>query len=174
MSRITYDQLAGLPDPQNTEWFELLLGSIPGGGDTQELTLLCQTASWPGMSITPTEVPLHGFTLKGGGRRDYPRTLSVAYQEVSTMVVTRKLRNWMERIRGTRNGLSQGYKKDWSVNAKLIVYDTTGLVVDSIIFRKLFIQDLPDIGLDGSSSTAMQISATFSYDIHESEFVQSL
>jgi hypothetical protein len=173
MARITMEQIAGLPDPQNTEWFEFLLGNVPGGGDTQDLTLLCQTASWGGVSFTATDVALHGFTIKGGGRKEFPRTLSITYQEVADMRVSRKLKQWMEVIRGTRSGTSQGYKKDWSVTGKLIVYDTTGLAVDAIKYYRTWPTDLTDISMDGASSSPMQVSATFSYDWHESDFIPS-
>ena len=164
MARISWNQFNNLPDTMSTEAFELLLGNIPGSGSSLDLTLKCQQASLPGFSNEAFEVALHGFVKKFRGRKMFTRTLSVTFTEVADGSTYLGLKRWDEFIAGTRSGNSQGFQRDYSVNAVLVVYNTIGAVALRLKFINMFLQELSDVALDGSSSQAMLVQATLSFD----------
>lgn len=164
MARISFTQLNSLPDILDASAYELILGSVPLGGSSADLTLKCQQAMIPGYSNEAFEALLHGHVLKFRGRKMYPRTLSVTYLEDATFNTWNTLKRWDEFIVGTDSGNSQAFKPAYSISATLIIYNTVGAVSSTIGFENFFIQEISDVQLDGTSSQAMTINAMFSYD----------
>lgn len=168
MPRITLSQVQSLDDIIMTDAFEFLLGNVPGGGNTQNLTLLCRSAVVAGNSNEAQEVALHGYVRKFRGKKMFPRTLAVTYSETVNFEAHRILRNWLEYCAGTSSGNSQGYSNDYSVTAEMRIYDTTGALVDTTTYYKVFPQEIQDVQTQGDSGTPLEVSATFNYDYQES------
>lgn len=164
MPRISYSQVNSLPDILDQTAFELVLGSIPLAGNADSLTLKCQNVSIPGMSTEAYEAMLHGYVKRFRGRKMYPRQLTAAFYEDMTFDTLNKFRAWSEAVVGTESGNSQGYQADYSINAYLFVYDTTGREIAVHTMERFYPQDVPDIQMDGSSSGPVSVSITFSYD----------
>ena len=164
MGRITFQQINNLPDTLDSNAFELLLGVLPGSGNSLPLTLKCQTVSIPGFSNEAFESNLHGYVKKFRGRKMFSRTLSVTYLEVSDGSTYKALKSWDEYIAGSRSGNSGGFQIDYSVQSSLVIYNTIGNVASRINFVNMFLQEVSDIQLDGNSSQPMQVSATLSFD----------
>lgn len=162
------------PDNLDNARFELLLGTIPGGGSTTNFTLGITTTSYPGWGNETWEAPVNGHIRKFRGRKTYPRTLSVTYNDFVTFENTTKLRQWNEFIVGTDSGNSSGYRVDYSINADLIVYDVTGVAIDDTTMWKMFLNDLPDVTVDGQASAGFTATCTFSYDYTTSNNVAVL
>lgn len=163
MARINFSQTASLPDAADQVSFDFLLGAVPGVASSEDLRISCLNAQIPGSSTEAYSVTLHGHTRNFSGRAMNSGTLSITFSEIANHGVQKKLLAWKEQTRGTESGNSQGYLADYSILAYLISYDTTGKAVARRRIEECFIQDIPDIGHDGSSSAAMQIPATFKF-----------
>lgn len=164
MARISFSQLNNLSDALDQTAFELIIPNIPLGGSTQELTLRCQQAQIPGYSNEAFEGLLHGHVLKYRGRKMYPRQLSVTYMEGSFLESWSILKAWDEFIAGTESGNSGAFKNVYSTTASLIIYNTVGDVAGTLRMENFFVQEISDVQLDGTSSTAVLVPAMFSYD----------
>lgn len=164
MARISFEQVNAIPDILDQTGFELVMGSIPISGGTEDLTIKCQNVSIPGMSTEAWEAMMHGHVKRFRGRKVYPRQLSATFYEDSLFRTHAKLRAWLEFIAGSESGNSQGFQEEYSVTAELRVYNTVGdlIVVDRM--EHFYPQDLQDVQLDGSSSQGVSVSCTFSYD----------
>jgi hypothetical protein len=163
MARISYTEVAALPDAADQVAFELLFGSIPGVNSTQRLTIGCLNATIPGTSNESFAVTLHGHTRNFRGRRMNGGTMSVTFIEGGDHLIQKQLLAWKEFVAGYESQNSQGYLSEYSVLAQLISYDTTGRVAARRNIEECFIQDIPDITHDGSSSAAINIQATFKF-----------
>lgn len=164
MSRISFSEVNAMPDALDQVAFELILPTLPGAGNSRHLTIKCQSVSQPGSSTESFEVGVHGHVKRFRGRKMYPRSLSATFYEDSTFATVNTLRRWLEFIAGTESGNSQGYQADYSVDAVLVTYDTIGRAINRTIYEHLFIQDIPDLNMDGNSSASVPVSVTFSYD----------
>jgi len=164
MPRITLSEVQSLPDILSTEHYVFNLGDIPGVGDSYPLAIKCVDANIPGFSTESYEVPLHGTVRRFRGRKMYPRSLAVTFIEDSTLHTLLTLRQWMEQIVGSESQTSIGGVADYSTLATLTLFDQAGNEVNSLEFINCFVQDVPDTQVTGESSTAMRITATFSYD----------
>ena len=171
-----YDVRGALPDAQDTELFDFVIPTLPGGTGAlgRNLAILCQQAIYPGRSNEIMEVPIHGTQLNFAGRAIQPRTMSVAYAESSNLFITRIFQQWFEEQRSIITGTSNGYKANYAVDgATLFKYDTAGVVADVITFYGLQPEDMPDQQLDGSSTNLWVVNMTFRYDFYLSRNVKN-
>lgn len=171
MPVITMDRVRALPDILAADNFEFIMGSIPGGTNDRDMVVKCQQAVYPGSSNEAYEVVLHGHAVGFRGRRIFPRQLSITYVEDVLMDTTFQLLSWLEFIVGTGSGVSQGYKNAYSISPELVIYDTVGREADRVRFYGCFLQDKPDVSMDGGSSQAFVVNANFVYDYYESRLL---
>lgn len=164
MSRISFEQVNSIPDVLDQSAFELVLGSIPIAGGSQDLTIKCQNVSIPGFSNEAFEAMMHGHVKRFRGRKMYPRQLSATFYEDSRFLTHTKLRQWHEFIAGSESNNSQGFQDEYSVVAELRVYNTVGDLISTNRIEGFFPQDVPDVQLDGSASQGVSVAVTFSYD----------
>lgn len=164
MARISFREINAQPDILDQTGFLLDLGTLPLGGSSQNLAIKCLNCPIPGMGNEAMKVPLHGHTFGFRGRRTNPGTFSPTFYEVSDMSTLDVLRLWLEFTVGSESGNSGGYKREYAVDANLIVYDTTGKAIKAHIIEGCIIQDVPDVTMDGSSSSPVQVAPTFGYD----------
>lgn len=164
MSHITLDEITDQTDIMDSTHFRLLFGNVPGSGDSRPLTILCQTASIAGITIEPMEVGLHAHTVRFRGKQTVNPTLAVGFVESSGYEVQRRLRRWKEFTVGTNTGTSSGFKNQYAISPQLEIMDVTGNVVDIIKYHNLWITELPEVQLDGQSSTPMLLQTTFTFD----------
>jgi hypothetical protein len=162
--KITLDEVNQQKDIMDTVHFALRFGNIPGSGDSAPMTILCQTASIPGVNVEPVEVGLHGHTVRFRGRKVFSGTFSVGFVENTNYDIQKRLRKWSEYTVGTNSSASQGYKSDYSLTAELELYDITRKVADRLSIYGVWLQDLPEVQLDGQSAQAMLINPTFTFD----------
>ena len=161
MSRISFTEVASQPDAADQVAYEVLFGSIPGVDRSRPLTIACLNVSMPGSSNEAFTVTQHGHTRNFRGRRMNGTQFTITFVEDSNHDVQRRLLKWKEIVAGFESGNSQGYLRDYSVLCQIISYDTTGRVAARRNVEETFIQDVPEITHDGSSSAALNISATF-------------
>lgn len=161
---ITLNEINEQTDVMDSQHFRLLFGNIPGSEDSRPLTILCQTAVIPGVTVEPVEVSLHGHTVRFRGKQTFSGTFSVGFVEVSSYEIMSRLRKWKEFTVGTNSATSQGFKNRYSVTAELEVMDITGVVADRLKIFGVWPSEVPEVQLDGQSSQAMLVQPTFTFD----------
>ena len=173
-TRVSFDDILGLPDILSNDAFYFVIASVPAGGSgdvLRNLALKCLNTNIAGSSTEKMTVALHSHQRNFRGRGIQPQTLSVTYYEDQTMATYKILKAWKEFIVGTRSGVSRGFLHDYSTSATLTVFDHPGNPIMQTTFYNLFITDIPDMALDGGSSAPLQISVTFSYDYTDADIV---
>ena len=165
MSRLSFDELNSVGAPLDQIGYRLFLGSLPGVGNADKICIQCTNVMWPGVSNQAFEVGAAGHTVKARGKHENPRTLSATFFENQEMSIFNDLARYHKFVVDAKSGNSADYKERYSIRPALKIYDTTGKEVNSVSFINFFIQDLPDITFDGSSSAAVMVQATFSYDL---------
>jgi hypothetical protein len=164
MPAISLTRQESLPDSLANDRFEFLLGSIPGGGGTPNLTLSITTTTYAGFGTEVFDAPVSSHVRRFRGRKTYPRTFTFTYDETVDFNNTTQLRQWNEFIVGTLSGNSQGYRADYSVNADLVIYDTTGVAIETLTYWYAFLTDVADISLSGETTALFQGTGTVAYD----------
>lgn len=143
----------------------LTLPSALGGQEaTRDLLLRCQQCVVPGVTVEQMLVGLHGHERTFRGRVVYSKTMSVTFLETRSGVTEKWLRTWCEGIVGSDSG--NGLVNDeYATRGTLEVLDTsTGKVTATHKIEKVWIQDLPEVQLDGTGSNAYLRACTFSFD----------
>lgn len=161
MGRISFTEVASQPDAADQVAFEVLFGSIPGVDNSRPLTIACQNVQIVGTSNEAFTTVLHGHSRNFRGRRMNATQMTMTFIETSGHEVQRRLLLWKEFVAGFESGNSQGYLADYSVLCQVLSYDTIGKVAMRRNVEEVFIQDIPEITHDGSSSAQMAITATF-------------
>ena len=165
MARTGLDDVRSLPDPLLSYAFDLLIPNIPGGGDTRALKIKCQSTSIPGVGVDPVTITLHGVDVKYAGRELFTHTLQVTFVETRDMTTLNALQNWVSHARNARANTG-AYKADYTTEASILLYDDTGAVIRTIAMDGFYCEQVDVGALDGTSSTVVTISSTFSYDTH--------
>lgn len=166
MARSSYAENRSLPDPLFSYNFDLVIPNVPGGGDGRMLKLKCMSTSIPGVSLDDVEVTLHGATSMYAGREIYTHTLQATFLETRDLSTRDALNGWIAFARSARTNTGT-YKVQYATDADLLLYDDTGSnVIRTIRMEGFYCKAMDDAAVDGSSSTAVTIGATFSYDLH--------
>lgn len=169
MSHVSLDEINQQPDAMDSEHFKVMFGNIPGAGDSRPMTINCQTAVIPGFTLEQMEVGLHGHTVRYVGKRTFSGQMSIGFVENSAMDIQKRLRRWAEYAKGTRSATAEGYKADYALTVEIQVMDVTGKIVDELTVFGVWPTDVPETQLDGQSSQAMLVQASFSYDYYRSK-----
>ncbi len=159
------DVAASILDPMLSDNFFLNINDIPGIGQVFDnaLRMQCQSATKPGTSINSVEVQVFGHTLEYAGGMTYGHDLSVEYVENRTGQITQTLEAWSEYIR-SRDSQHGAFKKDYARDGTLKIYDQKGNTVLEYKIENMFVTSVPDLSFNGSSSSAITLSASFKYD----------
>lgn len=156
-------KVATVTDIMDQGRFLLLLGSVPGGGDTDSLSVRCFNTVIPGTSSEVMEVPMHGHTLRYRGRKIHASPMTVAFWEDSNMEAYDILWEWSEAVTDTETGDSIGYLNEYSVTAQVSKFDTKGEEAARFRIYNVFPQDLTDLNLSDEGSAPLQVQCMFAF-----------
>ena len=161
---IALNDVLGIPDILDASRFLMLFGQVPGGGsDTRHLSIKAFNVTMPGVNSEAFEAVMGGRSVNFRGRRVYNNPVSLSFYEDSRMQTLTTLRTWMEYVVGTQSGNSVGYVDDYSVDASLIIFDTTGARVAQHTIYRVYPVDIGEVSLSSESSTSLQITAQFRF-----------
>lgn len=163
MLKNSLQDIRSLPDPLLGFNFTMLIPNIPGGGDSRAMALKCMQSVIPGQQLEAVLVALSGYEVKFAGRVVYSHTLPVVFLETRDMSTRDALKQWQDMARDVKNNTGN-YKTAYATDVKLQLFDDTGSVVRTVNVYGVYPEDVSDVQLDGSSSAAVSVSATFSYD----------
>lgn len=159
---------AAVVDPMLSDHYSLVFGAVPSGGNAAPLTLLCQQATKPGMTIEPVDVVLFGHQLEFGGRLTYTHDLNVTYVENRLNQISNTIEGWAEMIR-SHNTQHGAYKAEYQTNARMIIYDQAGAVTAIYKIFNVWPSTVPEIQFDGTGGNLITMQVGFKFDYVERE-----
>lgn len=168
MQPITLSQAQAVPDQIDQTRFTVEFGAIPGGGNSEGLTIKCFSAIIPGASTEVYETNMGGHKRRFSGRKLYPNILSFSFYEDASGDTFIQLLQWLEFTRGSESGNSGDYIDGYAIQARIAQYDTVGVETNVWIPHRCFPFDLQDTQLSTESSQAVQVQVQMSYDFFES------
>jgi len=164
MARTSYQNVLALPDAAQGWNFDLFFPNIPGAsGSATGLTYKCKTSTLPASSVDTIKIELHGTAKQEAGRALYEHSFTAQFLETVDYSTYQAFRGWRDYMRSWKNNsgsTSQAYK----VNLELDLYDNSGNITQTIILVGCFPTAIADVAYDGSQSTAIDMSITFSFD----------
>ena len=165
MAALTQTQMQSLPDVLASDRFVLNFGNVPGYGDSYNvLSFKAMDVAIPGIQNEHFGVPIGPTYRSFSGRRNYIRTMACTFTETVDLSTLKCLRAWLENVRNTDSGNSNGYINSYAIVPTISVYDTAGNIADSIQLYRCFIIDLADHNMSTQGAQAVQVQAQFSYD----------
>lgn len=160
--------LSVVNDVADQSRYLLLLGSLPGTGDSTELSIKCFQAELPGISNQAYDATMSGHTVNFRGRTVFTQTFQAAFYVDGNADTLRRLQIWHEIVAGTESGNSEGYVDDYSVDAVLVQFDTTGREYNRYTIYRLYPDNLAPQNVDGSNSQAAMVNIACKYTFHTS------
>ena len=137
------------------------------GGETENMSFLCSSASLPGMTVAETPIPFRGRTLYVAGDRTFEAWTTTILNDTDF-----KLRNAYERWLNGINNMSDNEglvnPADYQVDAFVDQLDRNGNVLKSYTFRGMFPTTIDDITLSyGDNNTVESFTAVHRYQYFE-------
>jgi len=162
---VAISQVKALSDPIKAYQFKFEISPLPNlvGLSAKELSLRCTAASLPGSSIEQTKVNLGAHEINYPGQRKFNGNWTVSLIEGNKAQVLRVLTGWMDLCNNSETGLQSPTSLIKSTGI-ISLFDNSGTVVFKRRLLGVWPTEMPDIQLDMSSSEAMKIDVTFSYD----------
>jgi len=170
MGKPSLIELQSLPDPAQSDHYELIFPTIPGApaGASQAFRIQCQSAALPGLNIEPGSQESAGNQLQHAGRATINHDFSITFIESRTLIIHKAIRRWMKYTRNHNTQLGH-YKSEYGQNATLIAYDQKGVAVDTFQLFGVWPSAIPEYPFDGTASNIVTIAATFQIDYWEAE-----
>lgn len=152
-------------DPMLSDNYQFLIPNLPAGVSdvSNQLLMLCRTATKPGITTNAVEVQLYGHTLEYAGNLTFAHDLTIEYVENRQAQISKILDDWSSLIRRftTQHG---AFKSEYAVTAYLDIFDQKGNVVRKYHIFGVWPSQVPDISFDGQASNIVSLSVTFKYD----------
>ena len=136
---------------------------FPNGDTSRLLGIHCQQCVVPGVQIEPLLIGLHGMEMQRRGRKIYSKQMATTFIDNKNGLIGRCLRAYSEFIVGTDSG-NGADEEEYMITGTLDILNGTGKIAREVKIRKLWLQDLQDVQLDGTSSSPYLINATWSFD----------
>lgn len=153
----------GLPDPARGYNFEVLIPNMPGGGNSEVVSLRVTATSIPGYSSEPSEYSLGGHVLKVPGRGMYTREWAVTLVEGEDMVVAEALEAW-HRLQWDRVTGAQAVSQD--IKTEIFIRQLNGAkqTAKEWVLEGCWVSNVGDMALDQATSDVLRAEITFSFD----------
>lgn len=138
------------------------------GGEIEEFSFLCNSASLPSMAVGVINVDFRGRQIKIAGDRTFGDWSTSVYNDTNF-----KLRNAFERWQNGINNMSDGEglvnPADYQVDLFVDQLDRNGATLKSYTLRGCFPASVGDIGLEyGQGSAIESFDVTWQYQFFES------
>lgn len=165
MAKPTLLELQALPDPAQSDHYELIIPDIQGivPGFSAAMRIQCQQAALPGMNIEVVSQEAAGNQLQHAGRATFNHDFQLTMIESRTLIIHKGLRQWMKKCRDHNTQLGS-YKSEYGRQAQLIAYDQKGIAVDTFNIFGLWPSAIPELPFDGTASNIITIACTFQID----------
>ena len=165
MVEMSVDSLkANLTNPARAYLWEVIIPTIPAGGDADSIMLRAQSATKPGKSVGAIHVP---FKQSGGlqfhGKLTYTHTWECTFIEGEDKKIFTAINGWLQKIVHDYNNVGDGdlaIKSDIYLN----LLTTAGEVYQSIKLIGCFPQEVGEVPLSYDEEATIMYPVTFAYD----------
>lgn len=154
--------------PQNMR-YNTLDTSLLSHKVKQEMILLCDTASVPGLSLMTNEVAVFGESRQMPTQRLYS-TMSLSFYVDAEMVVRKYFDEWMESIINPVTRTSY-YYDEYIANIEIYVHDKNFNVLYKVVLFECYPKALQNIDLDYSNNGLMKMLVDIQYKYYKVEKV---
>lgn len=158
-------QVRALTAPARTYLWELAIPEVPdAAGETpRAMTLRARRASIPGTGVETSLSHFKAHRIKHPGRRNFPHTVEMAFEEGLDAVILEALNNWNQAWLNDEDGSGQG-ESAVKVDAFLNMLDHSETIITQYKLFGVFPETVPDVSLNYESSDNVIVAVTFSYD----------
>lgn len=161
---ISFSEVNSMPDILSNGRFTVFFPSLPnGGGDGKPLSLSNTEITLPAYETAQIIVKIMGWSIAFAGRRIQNNTLSMSFLETVEGNVHPALVNWQIAAAGTLNAGGMR-KNDYSIEAMISVYDTTGRVSLNFIANNVWPMRVTPTTLSDDGSQPARVEVDFSVD----------
>jgi len=165
MANMSVDSLRNnLTNPQRGYLWEVIFPSIPGGGDSDALTIRAQSAAIPSRSVGEIKIPFkQSAGVKYAGKLSYTQTMALTFAEGEDKKVHTAIYAWKQKIVNDYSNVGDGdeaIKADFYLN----LLSTKGEITRTIKLVGAFPQEVGEISLDQGEEDAIKYPVTFSFD----------
>lgn len=134
---VQFTDLQGSGDILGNDRYKLTFGRIPGGGDAQTLSILCDHVGVPAQTAGHIRVNLLGYKVGFAGNDSSDTVLNASFYDNEKGAVLRALTQWRLFIQNRADHTSP-LKREYAVNCGLRIYDTTGASALYFTLRNVF------------------------------------
>lgn len=159
---VELNQVTSITDFLQIDHFTFEVPVMPGGGNTKSLTIRNLSAVLPGTGNQVVSAELHRFTIQRAGKPIYGK------QFTARMLITKRsdiddLENWRALNSDPESGLPRP-AKEYMTDAMCILYDMDNKPVERRTYKNLWIGNIAEVQLDGSTPGPLIFNVTFVYD----------
>ena len=139
------------------------------GGETSDLAFLCQGASLPGQTLTPTTVPFRGRVLNLAGDRTF-NPFSITVLNDTDFKLYRGFERWFNGMNNMTDNEGLTNPVDYQVDMFVDQLDRNGATLKSYTLRGAFPTTLGDITLSYSTNSEVEtFDCTLTYQYFETD-----
>ena len=165
MAEMSVDSLkANLTNPARTYLWEVLIPTVPGGGDADAVLLRAQSTNKPGKSVGAIHVPYkQSAGIQYHGKLSYTHTWDVTFIEGEDKKIFEAINAWMQKVVHDATNVGDGdaaIKSDIYLN----LLTTTGEIYQSIKMIGCFPQEVGDVAMAYDDEATVMYPVTFAYD----------
>lgn len=169
--KLTFDEVASIGDPLLDDNFEVIFSGVPSAvGDASTFRLFCKTGVLPGYTIDEVLQEAFGHTLRYAGKKTFSGSITLEFNENSSMKMYNSLKAWGDLIRASKTQLGTLFKgtassgSGYAAKAQFNVFKQDGSTANSYYVQNIWPGQLPDLSFSGGAQ-ALTLSVDFKYDI---------
>ena len=168
MGRTSLQDVRALPDALQQYNWDIIVPSMPGTPNSRAFTIKAITTSIPGAQIEPTQIQLHGVTVKEAGIAKWTNTLPITMLETRDNSTRDMIRRWQRMARDPLTNTGS-YKSIYQTTIEMLLYDDVPQVTKRLRLVGCFPENLDDASVDSGQSGAVQFNVTMSFDYVEED-----
>lgn len=146
--------------------FKVTFSSVPGwSGNTQDLSVMCDSVSMPTRQILTTDYSLHRHTIKvpvGYIEED----ISITFNVTQNYLAKKALDSWLSKVVDVPNyrvNYNDVYRRDITIEQ----LDTSDAVIYTATAKDAFPYQLSALEFSNESHEIVKVQATFAYGFFE-------
>lgn len=161
---MTIERVRGLNEPVYQYSWNVIIPSLPGGGNAEALTFQARTSTIPGMGNEMAEVNHKADKLLFQGRDASDQSIELAFFDVRGLPVYKAFYNWKTFIHNRETGVGTD-KTEYSTDVVLQMLARDDASVEGTwTLRQSHPEVLSPVDMDYSSSEPITITVTMRFD----------
>ena len=142
-------------------------GFATQGGETRQMSFLCQATNLPGMTLGEVDVKFRGRSLYIAGDRTFETWTTTIFNDTD-FLIRNAMERWMNGINAMSDNSGLENPADYMVDAFVDQLDRAGQVIKSYTFRGMFPQTIAPIELTYDGNDAVEeFEVTYRYQFFE-------